>query len=241
MSFSGSPVCSSIFLTPSANSTMPGDHRQVQQRVGVARELAAARAPSPRRSDARRRPRRRRSTATTARTRSPTASTPARITSALELDGLGADADRDDRLAQRDDHHEPEALGEVARRGRASPRRRGSARSRSRGRAPRPTAGRASCPSNAAAREDDQPGAGDQRDHEREHGLRQRRVPARGEREQRRVQQPHGEIGEPHRRRRRPRTRRASRAPSTSIAAIAANITSRGSTSSGSTVLVSHA
>ena len=156
----------------------------------------------------------------------------------VELDALGADADRDDRLAQRDDHHQPEALGEVARRGRASPRRRrqhdpvveherGDPEQVARGAVER------------RGREDDQAGAGDQR--------RQQAGPARaapGRRARRARTAPRaaaarrGSRGPTARRRRRTR-RRAS--ATTSIAPIAANMTSRGSTSSGSTVLVSHA
>ena len=47
------------------------------------------------------------------------------------------------------------------------------------------------------AREDDQPGAGDQRARRARARPSQRRVAARGEREQRRVQQPHGEVAQP--------------------------------------------
>ena len=91
----------------------PGDHREVQERVGVARDpvLLAARLRRCR-AVARPRARRRRSRATTSRR-------PRRPERGGGDDAgvdacPGADADRDDRLAERDDDDQPVALGEVA-------------------------------------------------------------------------------------------------------------------------------
>ena len=113
-------------LEPEREQHDAGDHREVQVGEGVARDLvalAARRRAS--RGAARRRARRRRSTATTARRRRRRPRTAADDDAGVDAE-LGADADRDDRLAERDDDDQPVALGEVRRARASSPRRRRS-------------------------------------------------------------------------------------------------------------------
>ena len=102
-------------LQPEREQHDPGDHREVQVGVGVARDLVALAALGGlRQAPRRRRARRRRSTSHHSAAATTMPSTAATTTPASTL-GLGADADRDDRLAQRDDHDQAVALGEVPR------------------------------------------------------------------------------------------------------------------------------
>ena len=114
----------------------PGDHRIVQVRVRVARErvaLGPRRAPA--RGAARSRARRRRSRSTRSRRRARLPRTAAAIDAGVEVD-VGADPERDDRLAEREDDDQVVALGEMAgheppaRRGRTGPARPSRTRSR---------------------------------------------------------------------------------------------------------------
>ena len=110
-----SSTCVERLLEPERDQHDAGDHREVQVGERVARDLVAAPGPARRSpAGARRRAPRRRSTATTARAATAVPSTAATTTPA-STPRLGADADRDDRLAERDDHDQPVALGEVAR------------------------------------------------------------------------------------------------------------------------------
>ena len=117
-----SPVCAIVFLIPSASSTMPGDHRQVQVGVGVARQ------PRPLVALRRARSRRSATSATTSKyahhsaaaTRDAEHARPRSAPASTGRPGR-ADADRDDRLAERDDHDQPVALGEVRGRRRCQP------------------------------------------------------------------------------------------------------------------------
>ena len=148
-----------------------------------------------------------------------------------ELDPLRADADGDDRLAEGDDHHQPEALGEVARVHVPALDARGEHEAvvEDHGEHPEHVARRAV---EGGAGEDDQAGARDQRADEREHDAREVRVAARGEGEERGVQQPHREVPEPPQQ---PVVAEGAGVASAtiSIAPIAANITSRGSRARG--------
>ena len=111
-SFSGSSTCDDRALHPDRDQRDAGDHREVQVGVGVAGDLVAL-APSARFRQAPRRddrgdvevdpPQRRRDHDPEQR-RDDDAGVDRR---------LRADADRDDRLAQRDDHDRAVALGEV--------------------------------------------------------------------------------------------------------------------------------
>ena len=99
------------------------DHRQVEVRVEVARERGPLR---PRRLDQpwpARRSRPSRSTTTRAQATTVIPSRAADDLAGVERIAGRADADRDDRLAQGDDHDQPEALDEVLRRDAPSPRR----------------------------------------------------------------------------------------------------------------------